>query len=372
LFCMKRFSARLMVVAAAMVGLTGCASIGAPLPPELELPKAPTDLRAVRKGDKITLTWSVPALTTDRQRVRYLGKTRVCRSADAELIACGVAVSEVDAPANLVEKDDGKKKKLTSSYVGSISSEVQRLEMETKGDPSTAVAYAGEVLNRDGRSAGLSNQVHVPLVETLTLDNFEAELTAQGVRLTWRGPLIPLTIPASVHFRYRVFRRAEDDRKQTLVGEVDAGANRASLTDQNFEWEKTYFYHADCVTVVSQAGKPDVMVEGDDTPEVKVFAHDVFPPAVPTGLQAVFSGPGQAVFMDLIWGPVADADLAGYNVYRHEAGQAAVKMNAELVKTPAYRDARVSAGKRYFYMVSAVDVRGNESERSEEASERVP
>ena len=55
-------------------------------------------------------------------------------------------------------------------------------------------------------------------------------------------------------------------------------------------------------------------IEGDDTPEVKVFANDVFPPAVPSGLQAVFSGPGQKPFIDLVWAPVSDADLAGYNV----------------------------------------------------------
>lgn len=368
---MKLFLEQLAIAVGALLWLTGCASIGAPLPPSLELPKAPTDLRVERKGDKVKLSWSVPALTTDRQRVRYLGKTHICRSADATLAACGVPVGEVDPPAQLPGKDDAKKKKSTASYVGSISSEVQRTA--AKNDPFATATYAVEALNRDGRSAGLSNQVHVPLVETLPApDNFDARVTAQGIQLTWRGALMPARIPASVHFRYRVFRRTEGEQKQTIVGEVDAGADNMSLTDQNFEWEKTYFYHADSVTVLSQAGKPDITVDGDDTPEVKLFAHDVFPPAVPTGLQAVFSGPGQAEFIDLIWAPVTDSDLAGYNVYRHQVGEAAIKMNAELVRTPAYRDSQVSPGKKYFYSVSAVDVRGNESACSEEASENVP
>jgi fibronectin type 3 domain-containing protein len=51
---------------------------------------------------------------------------------------------------------------------------------------------------------------------------------------------------------------------------------------------------------------------------------------------------------------------------------AAARINAEPVKTPAYRDANVMPGKSYSYYVSAVDVRGNESARSEEASETVP
>ena len=124
--------------------------------------------------------------------------------------------------------------------------------------------------------------------------------------------------------------------------------------------------------MIAQENKPEMEVEGDDTPAIKVFADDVFPPAVPSGLQAVASGPGQATFVDLVWAPVTDVDLDGYNVYRHEEGSAPVRVNAELVKAPAYRDAHVASGKSYYYSVSAVDVRGNESARSEEASETVP
>jgi hypothetical protein len=46
-------------------------------------------------------------------------------------------------------------------------------------------------------------------------------------------------------------------------------------------------------------------------------------------------------------------------------------MNFELVNTPAFRDSNVVPGHSYFYSISAVDVRGNESSRSEEASETV-
>jgi fibronectin type 3 domain-containing protein len=81
---------------------------------------------------------------------------------------------------------------------------------------------------------------------------------------------------------------------------------------------------------------------------------------------------GQKPFIDLIWAPVTNTDLAGYNVYRSEANGTAVKLNAELVKSPSYRDIAVASGKTYTYSVSAVDVRGNESQRSEETSESVP
>jgi hypothetical protein len=174
-----------------------------------------------------------------------------------------------------------------------------------------------------------------------------------------------------MHFLIRAYRREEGSQQQTAVGELAAGSE-PSLTDAEIQWQKTYEYHAEMVTVARDPNGNEAQLEGDDTPEVKVFANDVFPPAVPSGLQAAFSGPGQSPFIDLVWAPVTDPDLAGYNVYRHEEGGEAVKLNSEPLKTPSYRDDHVSAGKRYLYSVTSIDFRGNESARSDEASETVP
>ena len=256
---------------------------------------------------------------------------------------------------------------VSRSYTDSLGATLQ------SDNPSSFVTYAVEVLNAGGRSAGLSNQVRVSLVRTLPSPReFAARVTGQGVVLTWANDVPPAS-SAAVHYVYRVYRRMEGSADQILAGELPAGRDPIlTLTDSNIEWQKTYEYHAETVTVVAQENKPEIQVEGADTPEIKVFADDVFPPAVPSGLQAVASGPGQKTFVDLVWAPVTDVDLDGYNVYRHEEGSAPVKVNASLLKTPAYRDESVVAGKTYLYSVSAVDVRGNESARSEEAGETVP
>jgi hypothetical protein len=352
----------------ASVWLTGCASIGPPLPPSLELPKAPSDLRASRKGDKVTLTWTIPPRTTDRQRVRYLGKTNICRSLDPTLAKCDLPMGEVAAPPDFASKKNAGGQKLTASYTDTLPLELRL------GNTFGSATYVVEVLNRAGRGAGFSNQVHVPLAEALPAPtDFSAQVTAQGVVLTWTGALGALPFPNPIRRSYRVYRRVEGTQREILVGEREAGVEKnISITDQSFEWEKTYYYRADTFTVIAQPGKPEVSVVGDDTPEAKVFVHDIFPPAVPSGLQAVFSGPGQQPFIDLSWAPVTDADLDGYNIYRHEEGRAPVRVNTEPVKMPAFRDVQVASGKTYFYSVSAVDQRGNESVRSEEASERVP
>jgi hypothetical protein len=346
----------------------GCATIAPPLPPSLELPKPPVDLRAVRKGDRVILSWTIPTFTTDRQRVRALGPTRVCRTLDEAFARCGTPVGEaMPLPAQaFASRPAGQK--VTNTFTDRLPVELER------GNRFGFVRYAVEVLNPEGRGASLSNLVSVPLAEALPPPaDFAARVRDEGVVLSWSGPLLSRTYANPVSSITRVYRRAEGSQESILVGQVDVGMNaHPSLTDQSFEWEKTYFYHADTLTILRPAGKAEIQVVGDDSAEVKVFADDVFPPAVPSGVQAVFSGPGQAAFIDLIWAPVSEMDLAGYNVYRREEGGAAVKVNAELVKAPAYRDANVVSGKKYFYSVSSVDVRGNESARSEEGSERVP
>jgi hypothetical protein len=364
---MRRYT--LLLALGALLMLTACATIGPPQPPSLELPKPPSDLRATRKGDRVILTWTAPSVTTDRQIVRSLGPTRICRGSATQVTQCGVPVGEAAAQP----RPSTSKQKVTGTYTDSLPAELQ------SDNPSGFMTYAIEVLNAGGRSAGLSNQARVPLVRTLAppLD-FVARVTGQGVLLSWTSDLphadsAQASSVQAVHYVYRVYRRLEGSQTPILAGEIPAGGEpRLSLTDSSIEWERTYEYRAETVTVIAQENKPEVQVEGDDTPEIKVFADDIFPPAVPSGLQAVASGPGQTTFIDLVWAPVSDVDLDGYNVYRHEEGSAAVKVNAEVLKAPAYRDASVAAGKSYVYSVSAVDVRGNESARSEEAGESVP
>jgi hypothetical protein len=364
---MGRSALKFLLAVGTPLMFVACATIGPPQPPSLELPNPPSDLRAARKGDHVTLTWTAPSVTTDRQTIRRLGPTRICRGFARELTQCGTPAGEAVAePSPNTARPS--KDKIARSYIDSLPEQLQ------SNAPSAFVTYAVEVLNTAGRGSGLSNQVRVSLVRTLPPpQDFAAQVTAQGVVLTWMGNAPAADSAQPAHYVYRVYRRPEGSTEQILAGEVPAGMERSyRVTDSGIEWEKTYEYRAKTVTVIAPENKPELRIEGDDTPEIKVFAHDVFPPAVPSGLQAVSSGPGQRTFIDLVWAPVTDVDLDGYNIYRHEEGEAAMKLNAEPVKTPAYRDTNVVSGKRYFYSVSAVDVRGNESGRSEEASETVP
>jgi hypothetical protein len=374
---MKRACPHVPIFVLATAFLAGCGTPGVPLPPSLELPKPVTDLHAARKADKVYLSWTIPTQTTDGQTVRRLGPVQVCRAIDTVIKECGTPVgtvppSSVPQPSSAQGKKAQAKSsnpapKIQASFVDMIAPEL------LKENPTGKITYAVSVLNEDGRSAGLSNQVQVPASPTLPWPSgFQAQVTADGIVLSWKESPAGQEVPQLRHI-YRVYRREQGSDNSTAIGEIPLDASpQVQMIDHSFEWEKAYDYRVTVVTLISSAGKPQAEVEGDDTTEVRVFAHDSFPPTVPSGLEAVASGVGQPPFVDLIWAPNTDADLAGYNIYRHEEGTQPVKINSELVKTPAFRDPTVAGGKKYFYSVSAVDLRGNESAHSEEASESVP
>jgi len=350
-----------MVTVLALAALAGCGMPGAPQPPSLELPRTVRNLSAVRKGDRVTLTWNTPRDTTDHARIKHLGATRVCRTVDqVAVVECvetvGTLAPERTPPATVATFTDRLPEQLQNAH------------------PLGFATYAVEVENTRGRTAGLSNQVTVPLAPTLPPPSrLSARVTAQGVEISASGERG--SMPGELT-SYHLFRRLQSTKVETDLGattsnEETGNAYSLHFLDSNAEWEKTYLYKVAALTVETVHGQ-DEWIEGADSAEIGVFVHDIFPPAVPTGVQAVSAGTAPQPFIDLSWVPNTESDLAGYNVYRHEEGAAAVKINSELVKAPTYRDTAVQPGHRYFYSVDAVDVRGNESGSSEEASEVVP
>src|SRR5581483_3861903 len=125
--------------------LAGCGSPGAPLPPSLELASPVSDLRAVRKGDRVYLTWTPPAHTTDRQNVRHPGATEICRSIGTAMQGCADVVAKVPPSAAARARDHAP---APATYTDQLSAEVEQQ------NPTSAAWYAVSVLNSYGRSAG--------------------------------------------------------------------------------------------------------------------------------------------------------------------------------------------------------------------------
>jgi hypothetical protein len=254
----------------------------------------------------------------------------------------------------------------------------EKLPVELQSTHPTEVAvYAVQVQNTRGRSAGFSNAVSVPLAPTLeAASRPNASVRADGIHLSSSGslPAVPAGMARpELEFVYRVSRMEEPpppNAAPVVVAETPAGSIMDAV-DHGFEWEKRYSYTVTPITRIKSASGI-TEVQGEDSAAVEVFAHDIFPPAAPSGVEAVFSGNPQKIYVDLTWVANTESDLAGYNVYRHRAGESPARINSELVPTPSFRDTQVLAGNEYFYSISAVDLRHNESPRSAETSELVP
>src|SRR5215813_12701404 len=86
-----------LISAAAL--LSSCAQMAPPVPPSLELPKVVNDLKAVRKGDKVYLRWTLPTHTTDGGSVEHVGKTSICRNLNESSVQCE-KVGEIQTTQN--------------------------------------------------------------------------------------------------------------------------------------------------------------------------------------------------------------------------------------------------------------------------------
>lgn len=361
-----------------------CGIPGGVIPSSSRLARPVHDLRAVRKGDKVTLSWSQPQGA--QPAGRPWGVMKVCRSIvptppDSSILmnpitSCAQPVGEV-RPRAAAAKTAGKSNgKIRLQFIDTLSEEAE-------GTSQFAV-YSIEAQDDRGRSAGFSNPAAVSLAPMAPAEGLHLQLDVRGVYLIWTQNTENQT--PSLEFDYRIYRREKDSPTRVAVSYLRAvihqrGENRWTAVDRDIEWEKSYSYWVVPVTrVYSESHQLLAEVEGDDSQPVEVVAHDVFPPAPPEGLLAVPSEIPNDKFVDLIWAPNSEKDVAGYNVYRREqAGQEAdpkngkpERINSAPITMLSFHDTGVSAGRKYFYSVSAVDLRGNESAKSQETAEVKP
>jgi hypothetical protein len=371
--------------------VVGCASPGPPRAPSLNLPEVVKDLTADRVGDQVRLHWDTPSKTTDRIDIKGPVTAEICRvpvpssaSTPAKTPSCTV-VNHLPVQIGPTQTFDALPQSLTT-------------------DPTVLLAYRVQLVNANGRSAGPSKEAFAaggaapPPVEQL-----RATAIREGVMLEWQKrdttadveldrrlegpgsgpstpapakvaptkttsrshkPLTPASAPQSKPQTLSMTPTTPTEIKlQTPKQVPDAGGT----VDKTTHIGDSYIYTAQRVRYVTLDGHA-LELRSVISPPVTFAARDIFPPLVPTGLEAVPGGATPADrSIDLSWTPDSEADLAGYNVYRQEvtstgevAGTAA-RLTSTPVVGPAYRDQTAVPGHRYSYRVTAVDATGNES-----------
>jgi hypothetical protein len=345
---------RLALCSLTISALLGCGTPGAPLPPSLHLPKPVTDLKAVRKGDKVYLSWTAPAETTDGEGIRSEGTVLICRALQTPSIAsCRDKAGEVPLlPTNA--KADRRQ-----AFVDDLGPAI------AANDPRDFFTYDVIAANNRGRAAGPSNPVAVFLAPSVRPPaNLRGEIRPDAVVLSWTPQPTPTGRLNAEHSQH-VYRRGESGEPQLLA---TLGASETNYRDTAFTWEKPYVYTIVPLTkVLSRDGSKTLYeFEGEASAPVSITPHDTFPPAAPQAVQAVYS----SGFVDLAWHPNTESDIAGYNVYRGDQ-----KLNVQPVVASAFRDDKlqgIAPGTELTYTVTAVDTQGNESAQSQPATERMP
>ncbi len=358
--------AALPVALAAGLALSGCGTPGVPLPPSLKLPDPVTDLSATRTGNQVTLTWTMPKKNTDKLLLKGDVPVSVCRKEGAG--NCNPAGNLLLAPGA-----DGV---FTETLPPALAAGAPRL-----------LTYFVELKNRNGRSAGLSNEAVVLAGEAPgPVAGLAAQVRKDGVALHWTPESIAtqpsartvirlhrkLLTPAAAKPQQGPLAPPPEPLEQSLL--VDSGAQAGRALDKEIRFGQVYEYRAQRVARVTADGET-LELAGELSAPVRVEAMDIFPPSVPTGLAAVATagGAGTEPSIDLSWQPVTDPNLAGYAVYRRENGGDWQRISsAQPLVPPAFHDAQVQPGHTYRYAVSAIDQGGHESARSSETEETVP
>lgn len=281
--------------------------MGDPQPPALDIPIPVSDLRAWEYGDQIVVAFTLPSDTTEGLTLRSI--------MSVELMVGGQSIA------------------VPATKPGPLEHEVPARQFAGQ-----TVEIRVRATGPKGKQSSWSNAATLDVIEPLTTPSaIRAENVARGVAVRWQG----------AGPKYRIYRATADAPPQP-VGDSET----PEYVDETTVYGIRYQYLVQALASDTQ--------QGALAPAVSITPEDRFPPSVPAGL----TGLAAAQSVELAWERNTEEDFAGYNVYRAVDNSALLQLAAR-VESPTFSDTGVEPGKRYRYAVSAVDMKGNESARSE-------
>jgi len=387
--------------------VVACGKKGPPLPPLIKLPVPPADLAAIRRGDTVDLSFSVPSVNTDGTRPANVQRTDVYAItapetvpplSDDNLLKYGTKVGSVevkkprdpnltadaDDPSDEVDPPEGAgldqgalariREPLTRELLTPVAvprdknAPAPPREAPFDGPllgPSQAVplrTYAAFGTSTRGRKGPLSKRVTVPLVPPPPPPSDATMIYDEtAITLTWRAagatsattaagvlPSRPLGAPRPA-ITYNVYDATNADVPVKLT---TAPLDVPTYSDKRIVWGENR-----CYTVVAAETIAGATIESLPAKAACRVLVDTFPPAAPKELKAISSEGA----INLIWEPNPEKDLAGYIVLRGvEPAETLQPITPEPIVEPSFRDG-VQPGIAYVYAVRAVDRAGNTS-----------
>lgn len=339
----------------------GCGNVGAPLPPLIQIPVPVSDLAIRQFGKSAQLSWTLPKLNTDGSAATTVATVEIYRLAtdhnqpapDSKSFAQSAQLWKNIPKQVLATYPQGMKLSFSDTFQ----------EFEAHNVFQRSLFYALKVVNNKKQDAGLSNIV---LLSVLALPSSPENLHVvslgeQHTELGWDIPTLNIDGSAvKPPTQFNVYRRADLQSPETRLN--PSPVKEGPFKDESIELGKSYVY-----SVRPVVETPSDSVEGDDSQPLEVTNADTYAPKPPAELTAISSDQG----ISLVWLPNTEPDLAGYWVYRSGPDKKFQRLQDQLLTTASIIDKSGEKGQTYFYRVKAADLKGNESDLSEEVSDSV-
>lgn len=343
-----------------LILLSACGKKGPIEPPLMRIPQAVEDFTVLQKGRQVRLHWTNPDAYVDGNPI-------------AEVAAVEIWLVQRDrAAGSAAEKWTGEEFEDSAELLVRISAgqfDALRLPEEAQTGLTYIYSPKEEDFNRlvltfslrvrDGKNrvSAFCGPISLELLSPpLPPEKVAAEVFEDHIRIYWEDPIdTRQEAAASRPGGYNLYRSEDEMPAQQLNSAL---IKKPEYLDKSFSFGRTYRYFVR--TVLESAPG----VESEDSRPITILARDAFPPAPPRGL-SVIGGPG---FIALSWEASNEPDLGGYRVWRRIAGRGEFIPIASLTASEsAFQDSEVEKKRRYEYAITAFDIAGNESRKSEPA-----
>jgi hypothetical protein len=371
----------LIIFSSLILILSFCGKKGPIQPPVIKVPQKIENADAKQRGDKILLRWANPTAYSDGSplseikeiEIRLLEETEKSEESTEESAEESSSEKKKAFPEISLEKFRAKselekviKKDEFSDYRRQFKKDSfefeYRYDLPEVNFTLKRFIFALKVKDSREKSSEFSKLLSVrPRVVPLPPQEVQAALHEDRIEVRWKKPEknIDNSTPAEVR-GYNLYRRKEGEFFSRLNSSLII-ENRYS--DKDFRFGEVYHY-----MVRASCTKSSPFWESADSETTEILTEDIFAPGPPSGLISVAGED----FISLSWNINKEKDLLGYNVWRKEEDQAEyILLTPQSIQANVYNDYAVEKNKRYHYAITAQDIRGNESEKSEIVAEEI-
>jgi hypothetical protein len=338
----------------------GCGKRHPPLPPLERIPQRTEQLSGFQRGNQIILSWPAPQRNASENSLYNISRVDIYRLAEPPT-----------APLPLTEEQFATR----STLIGSIPEEmilkanrtISYTDSIELGGAPVRLRYALRYVNASGQRATFSNFLLVEPSHRLAMPPTPTtpSHTEDYIKIEWQPPTtnIDNSTPPNI-LGYNIYRVDNS-------GSLSDPLNSSLITDnhyadRNFSFGQEYSYIIRTVSL----GSGGLPAESLNSNKISITPKDIFPPSAPEGIRLSAAPKTISIF----FAANSEKDVAGYNIYRSTNPDQTewTKLNTEPITRTTFTDDTVQPGVNYYYYLTAIDIHGNVSPKSEIVSETVP